>query len=970
MAGSTLSAVFGKLMGSAREATADDELLAQFLDERDERAFAALMERHAGMVLGVCRRVLRNAHDAEDACQAVFLVLARRAPSICKSGSLASWLHGVAWRVAHKLRTSLARRHGRERAAAAPAASGTSAEPDISLREVQRLVDEELNRLPARYKGPLVLCYLEGKTQDEAARELGCTLGSLRGKLERGREMLRARLLRRGVASASALALGALLPSLASAAAPTALVQSTAAASVPMASGAPLPATVPVHVARLASQALQTSLSVKIGIAAMVALCAALVAMAALSFADRSSNAKPVEQSAALEVWSARTRLDVPDSHTWCVAFSPDGKRLAAGSGGPGLDTGKMHVWDADTHKLLFALDTPRSVRCIAFAPDSKTMATAEHDGRARLRNADDGKVLFTLLGHKSQIDTVAFAPDGKAVATTGWDNTVKLWDSGTGLAMNTLEGHNGQVFAVAINRHGTLASGGVDSTARVWDQATGKSRFLLSGHGDVVHCLAFAPPDGKILATASWDKTVKLWNTDTGMLVATLEGHTESVLAVAFSPDGKTLASSAGHRQVEGAPGEIILWNLDTYKARARFLHNDRVYGIAFSADGKTLAAAGWDGSVTLWRQEPGKSDEPNGRDLKFVMAAAQAEGVGPLPPKEYAQSFEPSFKEGVKQIAGLAFYGPEASERVTFEPDGLRVTLPPTYPRPRPGTGVATDFGVKGDFEITVGFEILPAPVAGPPNLGAELRLVVVPAERAEPLVWHKASMNRASIIREIHAQNDGGTFLANVAKWTGDIPKDPWGNENFGKVEQHQNHRTTATVRTGRIRLVRAGTALAFYTSDGGDKEFTLLHKAEFGARDLKNVRILGSTAGPWNSLDVRVTDLRIRADAFVQPEPNNRTPTRPAPEASSDRDWLVPVAVAVPLVLIALVTGGWLVVRLLRPAAPGNPTSPAATPATTIALRCAGCGKGLKAKRDRAGSKVKCPHCGSAVQVPAV
>src|SRR5260370_31531592 len=131
--------------GTGVAQTADQELLARFLAGREEEAFAALMERHGPMVLGVCERVLRNGHDAEDACQAVFLVLARKAGSVRKHGSLASWLHGVALRVAHKLQAHLARRAAREAAAAAqkPAAC----EPgDMSWREVQRLIDEELNR--------------------------------------------------------------------------------------------------------------------------------------------------------------------------------------------------------------------------------------------------------------------------------------------------------------------------------------------------------------------------------------------------------------------------------------------------------------------------------------------------------------------------------------------------------------------------------------------------------------------------------------------------------------------------------------------------------------------------------------------------------------------------------------------------------------------------------------------------------
>src|SRR5262249_3232702 len=150
----------------------------------------------------VCRRTLHNVHDAEDACQASFLVLARRAGSIRKRACLASWLHSVAYRAASRLRRDLARRHARER----PCPDEPPAPVhDVSWRDVQAVVDAELARLPERFRAPLLLCYLEGKTRDQAASELGWSLDTLRGRLERGRNLLRARLTRRGLTLSAAL---------------------------------------------------------------------------------------------------------------------------------------------------------------------------------------------------------------------------------------------------------------------------------------------------------------------------------------------------------------------------------------------------------------------------------------------------------------------------------------------------------------------------------------------------------------------------------------------------------------------------------------------------------------------------------------------------------------------------------------------------------------------------------------------
>jgi RNA polymerase sigma-70 factor (ECF subfamily) len=144
------------------------------------------------MVLGVCRRVLDNAHDAEDAFQATFLVLVRRAGSISRRDLLANWLYGVAYRTARKARTSIRRRRRREKLAAGV----LRVEPSgaAAWRDLGALLDEELLCLPHKYRAPLVLCYLEGKTSEEAARQLGWPPGSMSARLARGRELLRERL--------------------------------------------------------------------------------------------------------------------------------------------------------------------------------------------------------------------------------------------------------------------------------------------------------------------------------------------------------------------------------------------------------------------------------------------------------------------------------------------------------------------------------------------------------------------------------------------------------------------------------------------------------------------------------------------------------------------------------------------------------------------------------------------------------
>jgi RNA polymerase sigma factor (sigma-70 family) len=213
----------------------DAHLLASFIHQKDEAAFAALARRHGPMVFGVCRRVIGNHHDAEDAFQAAFLVLARKASTIRPRERVANWLHGVALRTAMKAKAMTARRRGREKQVA------EMPEPPMSQQgqwhDLQALLDQELNGLPENYRLPILLCDLESKTIKEAARQLGWPQGTVAGRLARGRKLLAPRLASRGVVlSAGALA-AVVSDSVASANVPATLMNSTIKAAAMIAAG-------------------------------------------------------------------------------------------------------------------------------------------------------------------------------------------------------------------------------------------------------------------------------------------------------------------------------------------------------------------------------------------------------------------------------------------------------------------------------------------------------------------------------------------------------------------------------------------------------------------------------------------------------------------------------------------------------------------------------------------------------------
>jgi cytochrome c peroxidase len=255
----------------------DPVLLERFCEQRDEAAFAALLHRHGAMVLGVCRSVLRNESDAQDAFQATFLILARRATSIRKTASVGSWLHGVAHRTALK---ALAQATTREKNEARVAAQPVSPPDDLAWREVQQVLHEELSRLAERFRAPLVACYLEGKTQEEAAAHVGVAVSTLKIRMERGRSLLRSRLVRRGLGPAAILAAAA-WPAAASAMVPGVLASSTLKAANLFAGGQVATTAASAKVAALTEGVLKTMLLTKWKLVTVVLLGTSLVAGAA-----------------------------------------------------------------------------------------------------------------------------------------------------------------------------------------------------------------------------------------------------------------------------------------------------------------------------------------------------------------------------------------------------------------------------------------------------------------------------------------------------------------------------------------------------------------------------------------------------------------------------------------------------------------------------------------------------------------
>jgi RNA polymerase sigma factor (sigma-70 family) len=634
----------------------DSTLLRLFVRSGDSDAFVTLMRRHGPMVLGLARRIVRDRHLAEDVFQATFLILARKASALQKRESLPAWLHSVALRLAWRAK----KKYKRSAAIEALARTSQSVDPleQISAREFLAILDEELNRLPEKYRLPLILCHLQGLTQEVAAKRLNVGEGSLKGMLERGRAMLRARLASRGLDDGPPSCGLLLIPPLV----PPVLVQSTLRAAV-VGQGA-----------SASAAALTKGMVMTMMLAQFRTVCFALILLGGagwgasrLALSGESDVAAVQSESSQLNVEASKVsaqpkekRVDLygdplPEGAVMRLgtlklreagselALTSDGKTLVALRGDK-----YVHFWDVESGELKEKKEiTAGSGFGRVLSPDGKWLAVPAKSG-VQLFDVQTG-----MLAHELATKTVkagsprplVFSQDGKYLASswaTGKQIQLRVWDVATQeeafdqeIARDNLE----SVMAIFFAPDGTklLANFTTSKLGTIcWDFASGKQLWqltkggpgsdraiflgkekLLSSGGvlDIatgqsvkrdkalpIDSLSYfvSSIDGKTLFI-SGARGVTVWDVEAAKEVRLLEGAGEIMV---LAPDGKSLITSNGALQ---------RWDLATGKALYADNfddgHTQEVTALVFSADAKRMASGSGDGSVRLWDIEKGQA-------------------------------------------------------------------------------------------------------------------------------------------------------------------------------------------------------------------------------------------------------------------------------------------------------------------------------------------------------------------------
>jgi RNA polymerase sigma factor (sigma-70 family) len=657
---------------AANDPRPDAELVGRFVRSRDEPAFAELLRRHGPTVYGVCRRVLGNTHDADDAFQAVFLVLARKAETVRPPGMVGPWLYGVAVRTANKARVMNAKRKARETVAGTGNAvtgwDGTRSACD----GVSEIIDAELASLPPVYRAVFVACEINGRSRSQAARDLGWPEGTVAARLAKARELLAARLTKRGVTLSAGL--------FAAAGVPPALAAGTLGAVREFLSAGVATSVAPAaHT--LSDEVVKSMSGVKLKLLAVAALLAGLAAGTVLIASPGEKPGPRLERKAmtnapvpkpAVDEWKEGKPIEFKDGgRVLSVAFAPSGKTFAVCR-----DEGRIDFFDPATrkHQQSMVLKHDPKVNpntevgtfpALAFRPRphaklGDVFAITHKNG------VNIGTTNIGLLVDNAPV--VNDLPQNWAVA--GSDPHQVVW-AGDGLVISNGEetrhrdpnGKEQGVRGWADRKHQPCVLAAIpdseswlmqfdndrkanDTTVWYWDAADIKQCRRLEGHQSRPVAAAVSQ-DGKRIVTGDEGGTLIVWEGEK-FEEKRLIDLGKGVVQLALAPDGKTAAVAKVKVRIEDygggrpMPQEWHEWTVSVYDVDSAGTKPKPVYSwggtvkaptagsppgpasLAFAPDGNTLLAAFGDGTAT-----PGGGSQMGDQNLKAALLVGRSVGV-----------------------------------------------------------------------------------------------------------------------------------------------------------------------------------------------------------------------------------------------------------------------------------------------------------------------------------------------------
>ena len=656
----------------------DTLLLQRFVADGDENAFTDLVVRHGPLVSSVCRNVLRNEHDAEDAFQATFLVLAKKAGSIRKPGSLASWLHGIAFRLANKSRSSLASR----RMQSLPPEAGPMTLPDDELtwHEVQAVLHEELARLPEKYRAPLMLCYFEGLTQDEAAHRMAIKPRTIKARIATGRERLRGRLTRRGLTLPAALAVPLLLPNTGSAAVASTLVESTVRAARGFAAGDIITGLVSARTVTLAHGAIHQMAITQSACVTGIILAAIAVFGSSAAILSSGTDIAPAEQSqvagelktqpqdelrgqplpagATARLGTTRFRLNGTGFRRLGMGFLPDNNTLLTAS--PSVTS--VQFWDAGTGRLLREVSTdPISISGFAVSNDGKLLAVAgstdrpangPRTGAIRVIETASGKAIWTFPRTSQDVDecNLAFTPDNKLLMSLAKSGMLRIEEIASGTEILNHAFPRDVENAFTLSPDGSLialASGPNTRKVFLWKWQSGEEpkEIML---GSRVACLGFSHNGALLAARDDLGGPIFLWDVAKNKIASTLSTTELSGSSgqPVFSPDSKHLIMPDHGNNSMRRGGRLDLWSLATGKIDHEFnIPGESVLTAAASNDGRWLAA-GCAHRVHVWDLQKGREigDDDAGHCAGITDIAITNDLIATASDDSYVRLWNPS--------------------------------------------------------------------------------------------------------------------------------------------------------------------------------------------------------------------------------------------------------------------------------------------------------------------------------------